>query len=230
MTVRLGPGRGCGLRASTGLVARQIVDLYDEQVAMSKIMISLICFFIFMGGLIGQAFPSPAADAPPPEGSVFPDIRLTIPQRPEDQQYLGLQGTGSFTVSNIQAEVVILEIFSMYCPFCQREAPNVKALFQMIDQNDDLKRKIKMIAVGAGNSLFEVNTYKNAYGMAFPHLPDTDFSIHNALGKVRTPYFVVLKLNKDGSNAVIYSKVGGIGDPRGFLEMITGQSGLTRGT
>ena len=196
---------------------------------MSKRMVALLWVMLFIGGLAGQAFRCQAADAPPPAGAMFPNIRLSIPEKPEEQQYLGLEGTGTFTVPKIHAEVVILEIFSMYCPFCQKEAPNVKALFQMIDQNEDLKKKIKMIAVGAGNSPFEVNTYKSAYGMAFPHFADVDFSIHDALGKVRTPYFIVLKINKDGSAAVIYSKVGGIGDPRSFLDLITRESGLAKG-
>jgi len=61
--------------------------------------------------------------------------------------------------------------------------------------------------------------------MAFPHFADTDFSIHDALGKVRTPYFIVIKLGGDGPPKVIYSKVGGIGEPRSFLELIAKASG-----
>ena len=101
----------------------------------------------------------------------------------------------------------------------------MKALHRMIEHNEDLKKQIKMIAVGAGNSPFEVNTYKSAYGMTFPHFADADFSIHDALGKVRTPYFIVIKLDGDKPPKVIYSKVGGIGEPHGFLELIAKESG-----
>ena len=192
---------------------------------IAKRMISLSCVMLVAGGFLGLALRCQAADFPPPEGAVFPNISLPLPEKPEEQQYLGLEGRGTFTVANIRADLVILEIFSMYCPFCQKEAPNVKALYRMIDENEDLRKRIKMVAVGAGNSPFEVNTYKSAYGMTFPHFADADFSIHEALGNVRTPYFIVVKLGKDASPKVIYSKVGGIGDPRSFLELIAKDSG-----
>jgi thiol-disulfide isomerase/thioredoxin len=212
------------------LMYERVYTSDDGRMVMSKRMVSVLWVMLLVVSLGSHAIRCQAADAPPPEGALLPNIRLSIPEKPEEDQYLGLEGTGTFTIPKIRAEVVILEIFSMYCPFCQKEAPNVKALFQMIDENGDLKEKVKMIAVGAGNSLFEVNTYKNAYAMAFPHFADADFSIHDALGKVRTPYFIVVRINRDGSAAVIYSKLGGIGDPRSFLEPIIRESGLAKRT
>ena len=196
---------------------------------MPKKIIMGLCLMLMFGGFGGQVAPCQAADAPPPEGGVLPNISLPIPEKPEEQQYLGLDGKGTFTVPKIRAEVVIIEIFSMYCPFCQKEAPNVKALYDMIDQDADLKGRIKMIGIGAGNSPFEVNTYTSAYTMPFPHFADMDFMIHTAMGKVNTPYFIVIKINKDGSQKVIYSKLGTFGEPRSFLELITKASGLKKG-
>ncbi len=200
-----------------------------KRVLMPKAILMVFCLMLMVGGFGGQTPPCQAADAPPPEGGVLPDISLPIPEKPEEQQYLGLSGTGTFTIPKIQAEVVIIEIFSMYCPFCQKEAPNVKALYGMINQNEDLKGRIKMIGIGASNSMFEVNTYRNAYAMPFPHFPDPDSSIHSALGKVNTPYFIVIKINQDGSHKVIYSKLGTFGEPRSFLELITKESGMKKG-
>jgi thiol-disulfide isomerase/thioredoxin len=196
----------------------------------SKKMFLVFCLMLVFGVFAGQALRCVAEDAPPPEGGVLPDFSLPIPEKPEERQYLGLDGQGTFAVPKIRAEVVIVEIFSMYCPYCQKEAPNVKALYGMIDRNEDLRKRIKMIGVGAGNSPFEVDTYKNAYGMVFPHFADPDFAVHNALGKVRTPYFIVIKINQDGSHKVIYSKLGAIGDPHDFLELITKESALKKGT
>jgi hypothetical protein len=56
-----------------------------------------------------------AADSqPPPEGGVLPDIVLTAPESPEHLEYLGIHGKKSFKIPEIKAEVVIIEIFSMY--------------------------------------------------------------------------------------------------------------------
>ncbi len=51
---------------------------------------------------------------PPAEGGVLPSIDLAVPQSTEYQQYLGIDGKKSFTIPEIKAEVVLIEIFSMY--------------------------------------------------------------------------------------------------------------------
>jgi hypothetical protein len=51
---------------------------------------------------------------PPAEGGVLPAIVLHVPDTPELQQYLGLSGKKNFTMPEIEAEVVLIEIFSMY--------------------------------------------------------------------------------------------------------------------
>jgi hypothetical protein len=56
-----------------------------------------------------------AAEAKPPaEGGVLPAIDLTVPPSTEYQQYLGITGKKSFTIPEIKAEIVLIEIFSMY--------------------------------------------------------------------------------------------------------------------
>ncbi len=51
---------------------------------------------------------------PPAEGGVLPVIVLRVPDNPELQQYLGVGGEKTFTIPEIKAEVVLIEIFSMY--------------------------------------------------------------------------------------------------------------------
>ena len=51
---------------------------------------------------------------PPVEGGVLPDIVLATPKSPEHQEYLGIAGKEAFKIPEIKAEVVIIEIFSMY--------------------------------------------------------------------------------------------------------------------
>ena len=51
---------------------------------------------------------------PPAEGGVLPEIVLNVPENSEHQQYLGVTGKKSFTIPEIKAEVVLIEIFSMY--------------------------------------------------------------------------------------------------------------------
>ncbi len=114
----------------------------------------------------------------------------------------------------------------MYCPYCQKEAPVVNELYQIINERPALKDKIKIIGIGVGNNPFEVEVFKNKYNIPFPLFPDASFSIHKSVGEVRTPYFIVIKINVDGSHKILYSKAGSIQDPNQFLDFVLKTSGL----
>ena len=122
--------------------------------------------------------------------------------------------------------MVIIEIFSMYCPYCQAEAPNVNSLFSRIESSPALKGKIKLVGIGAGNSDYEVGVFKKKYHVAFPLFSDGDFKIHKLMGEVRTPYFIGVKINPDGSHQVFYSKLGAFESVDHFLNQIIKLSGL----
>jgi peroxiredoxin len=169
-----------------------------------------------------------AAGYPPAVGGTLPDIKLSVPKDFTDKSYLGLGffGFGSFKIPEIKASLVIIEIFSMYCPYCQREAPNVNELYRKIEQNPTLKGKIKIIGIGVGNSSYEVGTFKKKYNVPFPLFADGDYVIHKMVGEARTPYFIGVKINTDGSHQVIYSKLGEMEGVDQFLAKMIRLSGL----
>jgi len=170
--------------------------------------------------LVPVSYPSTGYSQPiPAEGAVFPDISLPLPQRVEERNYLAIEG-GPFKLSQVKSEIIILEIFSMYCPHCQKEAPNTNALFKAISARPELKSRIKLMGIGAGNSLFEVNAFRNLYKIEFPLLPDGNLTIHKTIGEVATPYYFVLRNKSSRKLEVIYSKVGSFGEPDEFLKTI----------
>jgi len=67
---------------------------------------------------------------PPQVGGVLPEIELLKPDNPVELKYLGLSGGGFFKINQIKADVAIIEIFSMYCPYCQGEAPHINNLLR----------------------------------------------------------------------------------------------------
>jgi thiol-disulfide isomerase/thioredoxin len=160
---------------------------------------------------------------PPAEGGKLPDIRLGIPADAGYRTYLGIKGEGTFSLPQIKASVVIVEIFSMYCPHCQREAPSVNDLYSKIQSSEKLKDKVKLVGIGVGNSPFEVEYFKKTYSIQFPLFSDGEFIVHKQLGEVRTPYFIGIKNHRDGSHTLFYSKLGGITDNAGFLKLIQAQ-------
>jgi thiol-disulfide isomerase/thioredoxin len=167
-----------------------------------------------------------AADKPPQKGESLPAINLPIPKNPDEKSYLGLSGGGTFKIPQIKAKTVIIEIFSMYCPYCQKDAPGINELYTLIENDPELKGKIKLIGIGAGNTAFEVGIYKKNFTVPFPLFPDQDFTIHKACGEVRTPYFIVVKINEDGSHLIVHSQLGEYPGAKPFLELVLKSSGL----
>ena len=68
------------------------------------------CLILFVAASLSVA----AATAPPTEGGRLPDINLEMPVDPIHREYLGLKAADSFTIPEIDADIVIVEIFSMY--------------------------------------------------------------------------------------------------------------------
>ena len=167
-----------------------------------------------------------AATSPPPKGGVLPEINLPLPKVPAHTSYLGISRGDFFKVPQIKGKVVIIEVFSMYCPHCQRGAPEVNRLYRAIESDENLKGKIKLIGLGTGNSSFEIEVFRDTYNIPFPLFPDEDFSIHKSLGEVRTPYFIGVKINDDGTHEVFYSKLGGFDKAETFLQLMLELSGL----
>ena len=183
--------------------------------------------FIVLALLISPlTSPASAASKPPGKGEKLPVINLPIPKNPDEKNYLGLSGSGLFKIPQIKGKTVIVEIFSMYCPHCQKDAPGVNELYRLIQNNPDIKNKVKLIGIGTGNSPYEVEVYKKTYDVPFPLFPDKDFVIHEACGEVRTPYFMVVKINEDGTHQIVHSQLGDYPGAEKFLELVLNVTGL----
>lgn len=159
-------------------------------------------------------------------GEQLLSITLQAPEKKRDASYLGVEGTGSFRIPDIACEVLLVEIFSMYCPHCQKEAPSLNEFFRLLRNSDRYADRIKMIGIGVGNSDFEVEYFRKQYDIRFPLFPDQDFTIHKILGEVRTPYFIGIRFKKNGSSEVFLSESGPRGKPEVFFSELVKDSGL----
>jgi peroxiredoxin len=184
--------------------------------------------FCLTACLLLTANPLRAGSDPPSVGAVLPDFSLPVPADAEHRDYLGLSQGDTFKVPQVRADVVLIEIFSMYCPYCQREAEEVNALYRKIEQDPALKGRIKIIGIGAGNSAFEVDIFRKKYHVPFPLFSDDSFSIHKCIGEVRTPYFIGVKILQDGGHRVFLSRLGGLQGVDPFLESVIALSGLNK--
>jgi len=162
------------------------------------------------------------------KGEKLPAINLPIPQNSDEKIYLGLSGEGVFKISQVKAQAVLIKIFNLYCPICQSTAGVMTEIYKQIENNPDLKGKIKLIGIGAGNNLLEVEVFKQNHNISFPIFPDEDFTIHKALGEVRTPFFIAVKMEGGGSPEIIHTHLGGLTDARAFLDLMVEAYGIKK--
>lgn len=183
---------------------------------------SLLLLIVF---ILTSHFPTYSQSASGEE--ILPDFTLTIPDNDNYRSYLGLQGAPgeTFTINDIDADVVLIELFSMYCPFCQEEAPNVNALYETMLEFSNQEFSIKIIGLAANNSEFEADHFRKTYDVKFPLFPDQDMSLYNLLGGKGTPGFIGCKRNTDNTWSIILRQSGGFYHSEEFFNELLRKSG-----
>jgi len=188
------------------------------------IPLSFILFyslFVKSPGLCGSV------NLEPRKGGRIPVISLPVPKDSEEKIYLGLSSRdGFFKIHQVQAQVILIKIFNLYCPICQSTASAMVELHNQIENHPDFKGKIKLIGIGAGNSQSEIDVFKQKNNIRFPVFPDQDFSIHKALGEVRIPFFIAIRINRDRSHEIVHTHLGGLTDIQGLLDLMYDAYGI----
>ncbi|MCJ2164528.1 MULTISPECIES: TlpA disulfide reductase family protein [unclassified Pseudodesulfovibrio] len=162
------------------------------------------------------------ATAPAMAADQFPDLVLKGQISPEHRAYLAAP-EGEFSVADIRADFLLVEVFSMYCPICQREAPAVNRMFVEATASDKGER-IRFIGIGVGNTPFEVEFYRKKYGVEFPIFEDPDYVVHKALGEIGTPAYYLVDL-REGQREILFFHEGEIPDKDVFLKTVLDKTG-----
>ena len=190
---------------------------------MKKVLVFVslnLVSFLFIQSVSFGANPQPV------KGGRLPVINLPIPKNPDEKMYLGLSGDGFFKIQQIKAKAVLIKIFNLYCPVCQSTAPAMAELYHQIENYPDLKEKMKFIGIGAGNSLLEVEGFKQTNNIPFPVFPDEDFKIHKVLGEVRIPFFIATRMNPDGFHEIVHTHLGALTQVQAFMDLMREAYGI----
>jgi thiol-disulfide isomerase/thioredoxin len=126
-----------------------------------------------------------------------------------DKEYLGLKHDAEPILKNINADIVIFEFMSVYCPSCQMQVPIFNQLYSAIEDDPELQPKVKMIALAVGNNQKETNRFRERREVTFPIIADPEFTVYEALvSSMRTPYTVILKKDQQGNFIIAGSHLG----------------------
>ncbi len=122
----------------------------------------------------------------------LPQFTLNAPGSSDEQKYLGLKDMEPFSWSQISAKIIIMELFSFYCPHCRKQGPVLNQIYTFIQQDTTLANGIKMLGIAAGGDQSKVDMWKSSLHVPFPLYPDPDTSIWQKLGKPGVPCTLIV--------------------------------------
>jgi peroxiredoxin len=155
-------------------------------------------------------------DQPLPAGSQLPPFSLPAPDSQQTASYLGLSTMEPYTISQIDAKLVLIEILSVLCPQCHSNAPVLNRLYQSIQKDAALARDVKIIGICLGNDKTQADAFQKSFKVPFPLFPDKDFAIAQAVEVMDTPTMILVT----HSAKVLWSYSGVIEDLDGLLKVL----------
>ncbi len=159
----------------------------------------LLCFW---------ASPLLAEEAEPAVGLVVGPVTFAAPMSDADAKYLGLAKAGPFTLKDVKSPYVLVEQFNTSCPHCMHEAPFLDQIFDQVQQDPNLKGKLKFLGAAQGSDSGPVMAWKVMQKVQFPLVPDPN----SALGKSGlnfTPYPVTFIVDNH-TGKIVWVEIGAI--------------------
>ncbi len=152
----------------------------------------------------------------------LPDIKFANVTTREEKAYLGIAKKGDFSLSEINTDVLLLEFINVACPACQKQAPVLRRLYEKVRRRQDLRERIKFLAVAAGNNAQEAARFKADNGLPYPLLPDPLFTTYDAVGSPGgLPFLLLITLHPEGGGRhLAKGHVGLVGDENELLREI----------
>jgi peroxiredoxin len=132
---------------------------------------------------------SPASAAPAP--SKITHLKFSGVLSEADQKYLRLEKPGPFTLQDVKAPCVLIEIMRTTCPHCEAQVPALNQLYRLV-ANSDLKDKLKIISVGESDSVAALKKFRAAHKIPYPLVSDPGWEFCSAFKISGTPTVVLV--------------------------------------
>lgn len=188
---------------------------------MQRVAVSFLVVIGIVTGFFGTPLVWSTAGEP------LPSFSFVVPASEADREYLRLEkepGT-PFEIPDMKADIVIIELLSMYCPYCQSEAPLINTLADLAMAEQENGITIRVLGIGASNTEFEVGFFRDNFSVSFPIFPDQSLEIYDKLKGEGTPGFVAVSMKSGQKPTIVYRQAGGFHDPREFLDLVLTQAG-----
>ena len=136
-------------------------------------------------------------------GDSFPQIPLSVPEARGYRHYLGISEGSHFTLKEVEADLIVVEILNVHCPSCQRQIKAYNELYRLITADPQTSGRIKMIGIAAGNTQSEASRFIIHYNVRFPIIPDPQYHLYNAIGETRAPFTIYVRQRPETQPAIV---------------------------
>ena len=117
----------------------------------------------------------------------------------EDNRPHGLPGIAAqaetLSIEDLDASMVVLVVFDLYCPACQKSAGNMKRLAEQILTDFP---SVPVVGIGSGDTVFETRKFKEKFKLPFLCISDREETVSDYYQVERTPSVIVLSRNDEG--------------------------------
>lgn len=137
------------------------------------------------------------------KGDYFPEVILNAPATSEDSAYLGTAEGQPFKISDIKADLVVVEVGSVFCGVCQKMADVFNEVYSLIETNPETKGRIKMIGIFIGDIPSDIKLFREGLKVLYPIVPDEKFDVHKEVGNKYTPFTVFVRQNSNGKPGIV---------------------------
>ncbi|MFZ2448732.1 MAG: TlpA disulfide reductase family protein [Syntrophobacteraceae bacterium] len=179
----------------------------------TRLFLSVVVTLVLAFSMFGLAAPARCAGLPQ-KGGMMPSFQLPSPAIEGDRTYLGVKGA-TFTLSEVDSPLLVVEIIGVYCPYCYEQAPIFNKLHARLEKKN-LGNKVKMLAVASGGTATEVEYLRKKDSYAFPVVQDESYAVHKLLGEPRTPFTILM--SRDGK--ILHTHQSIMEDIDGFFKVI----------
>lgn len=122
----------------------------------------------------------------------LPDFSFDSGLSDGERAYLGLPGGGSFSISEIQADLVLVEFLNVYCYACVQQAPIMNEVYRIIASREDLRDRVRILGIAVGNADREISRFHEQLEAAYPIIADPEFRALDTIGNPGGTPFLIL--------------------------------------
>ena len=137
------------------------------------------------------------------KGDSFPELLLDAPVESTHVSYLGIDKGKSFTLRDIKADIILLEIMNINCASCQKQAPINNKLFSLIESTSATKGHIKMLAIAVGCLDDHIEKFVEHFNTPYPVIQDPKFVVYDAIGRSSIPLAVLIRRDSRTGKSIV---------------------------